>query len=162
MQLLIMRHATAEEDGPDGSDASRRLTARGREEAAAVGRLMRLCELRPDSILSSSRVRAFDTALLVAKELRPPADVAVWEPLTSGCDLEDLRRLCVDLAGSEMILLTGHEPDTSRLIRQMTGAAIQMKKGMLASVDLPAAGCGWLRWVWPASHARKIIASRDR
>jgi phosphohistidine phosphatase SixA len=50
-------------------------------------------------------------------------------------------------------VLVGHDPDFSSTASTLTGAAIELRKGAIARIDLPdshaAAGEGVLRWLIP-------------
>jgi len=69
MQIYLVRHgdAVAEEDA--GSDRDRWLSAKGREHARILGRLLREEKCEPDVILSSPLPRAVQTAELLAQAL---------------------------------------------------------------------------------------------
>ena len=51
------------------------------------------------------------------------------------------------------MVLVGHDPDFSSIASTLTGAAIELRKGAIARIDLadtaPAAGHGALRWLIP-------------
>lgn len=59
-RLILMRHGKAERSSP-GGDFERRLTERGREDAALMGRLLRDEGLVPDLALVSSARRTLET-----------------------------------------------------------------------------------------------------
>ncbi|MDH5752994.1 MAG: histidine phosphatase family protein [Deltaproteobacteria bacterium] len=67
--LYVMRHANAEQRGPDGTDFSRRLTPQGQAEARSQGEMMRDKGLLPDLIKCSAGARALETAREVAQVL---------------------------------------------------------------------------------------------
>jgi len=72
MRLYLLRHAEAEILA--ASDAARRLTSKGEEQAARVGKFCAKHEITPAVILSSPVVRARQTADLVASKL-PDAEL---------------------------------------------------------------------------------------
>jgi phosphohistidine phosphatase SixA len=51
------------------------------------------------------------------------------------------------------VVLVGHDPDFSSIASTLTGAAIELRKGAIARIDLadtaPSAGSGALRWLIP-------------
>ncbi|HZI98950.1 MAG TPA: histidine phosphatase family protein, partial [Actinomycetales bacterium] len=59
-RLLLIRHAKAAPDD-DGGDHGRGLTARGRRDAAAIGRWLADNDLVPDLVLCSDARRARET-----------------------------------------------------------------------------------------------------
>ncbi|HMD56025.1 MAG TPA: histidine phosphatase family protein [Solirubrobacteraceae bacterium] len=145
-QLWVLRHAEAEPHGTR-ADAERRLTARGRRQARAAGLALARLQAGFDAVLFSPKVRARQTAELAA-ERWPQAKRAVLAahpPLAGGFDAASARE-AFELAASERgarasgrVLLVGHEPDLSNVVAELTGGAIDLKKGGLAVVRLDGA-----------------------
>jgi phosphohistidine phosphatase len=124
--IYLLRHGDAEEGS--GDNAARRLTLKGERQAEAAGRALMALSDKPDTCLTSPKVRAADTARLACEALG-------LEPATS----EDLRGGPFDstalAAGREGALLVGHEPDFSNEVARLTGAKVKLRKGGLAVVD---------------------------
>jgi phosphohistidine phosphatase len=124
--IWLLRHAAAEGDADD--DAARRLTEKGERQARAAGAALAKLEVRFDACLTSPKVRAVQTAQIVAEALG--MEVEETEALRGGdFDLGELT------AGRGEVLLVGHEPDFSRAVQLATGARIDLKKGGLAVID---------------------------
>jgi phosphohistidine phosphatase len=126
MRLLLLRHGDAEPG--DGDDDARRLTPKGERQAVAAGEALVVLGIGLDACLSSSRVRAAETARLVCGP--------------TGIDFEltdELRGGRIDApalaAGRGAVLLVGHEPDLSDEVARLTGGRVKLKKGGLAIVD---------------------------
>jgi phosphohistidine phosphatase len=68
MRLHLVQHGDA---APEAADPARPLSARGRREVAAVARLLAAAGVRPARILHSGKLRAADTAALLAAGLAP-------------------------------------------------------------------------------------------
>ena len=138
MDVYILRHGKAEDAGPGIVDADRRLTKKGREEAAAAGRWIAEQELRFDLIAASPLLRAQETAALVAEVLDIQNRLVLWNVLAPGGNTDAVCRLISKHPGISSILLVGHEPLLSSLIsRIITGdenAGIVMSKGALAKI----------------------------
>lgn len=162
MQLLVVRHGIAETFGPDGSDASRRLTPEGIEKTRAAAKGLAFIGPRPAAILTSPRVRAAQTADIIGQVF----DVVpqVLKSLGDGSPariLEDLTRHRKDA-----VCIVGHEPVLSRLIELACGAAlpggfVEMKKAGCACVDLTfsehgLAQPGRLLWLATPRMLRKM------
>jgi phosphohistidine phosphatase len=134
----------------EGDDDLRPLTSKGRKQADRLGRF--LCEhgVRPDVIVSSPKVRALQTAEIVAAELG--MTVRNDSRLASGFGKRELWALLDDLGAREPMLV-GHDPDFSQLLGYLIDAAgLSMRKGALATVDLETRlgdGEGVLRWLLP-------------
>src|SRR5436309_1582525 len=66
MHIYLVRHGDAVPEEDAGSDRDRWLSARGREAARVLGRLLREQNIEPDAILCSPLPRAVQTAELLA------------------------------------------------------------------------------------------------
>ena len=75
--------------------------------------------------------------------------------LGASVELGDLAGLLGENGDVRRVVLVGHDPDFSTLASSLTGAAIELKKGAIARIDLgdagPRAGGGVLRWLVPPS-----------
>lgn len=139
-QLWLLRHADAEPHGTR-PDPERMLTERGERQAAAAGAALERIRARFDAILVSPKARAAQTAQLAA-EHAPVAlqgELEAHKPLSSGYDvtqaLDDLARV----SANGHLLVVGHEPDFARVIGDLTGAVVDLKKCGLAVVRLQGA-----------------------
>lgn len=135
MLLYLLRHGIAEDHGPEGTDASRRLTPEGVEKTrrAMIG-LARLIE-PPDLILTSPKVRARQTAEIAAKSLG--GELRVWDLLA--CEKPAAIAAGLVGYGVESLMLVGHEPTLGELVvRLATG-------GQSGRVEMKKAGCACLR-----------------
>ncbi|GAA0649675.1 SixA phosphatase family protein [Brevundimonas lenta] len=108
-RLILMRHAEAERASGSGRDRDRNLSARGRADAALMGRALAARGVRPDLALVSPANRTRQTWELVHDAL---GDVQVREdePLYNG-SADTLRRhiqAAEDEAGS--LLVVAHNP----------------------------------------------------
>ncbi len=140
-QLWLLRHAEAEPHGTR-TDAERRLTERGREQARAAGVAIERMRVTFDVVLFSPRVRARQTAELAAEGWgeEQQARMAVHPPLSGGFDAAQALDAIGAVPADGRLLLVGHEPDLSRVVGELTGARADVKKGGLAIVRLEGAG----------------------
>jgi phosphohistidine phosphatase len=164
VELYLVRHAIAERRDaarwPD--DAERPLTDAGRKKFVAVGRGLRRLGITVDAVLTSSYVRAWQTAEILRDEASWPAPTPCTE-LEPGAQ----PRAMIDVLGGRSessLALVGHEPQLSSLAALvLTGsdddAQIELKKGGVIYVhcaDPPAAGAGVLRWSAPPKLLRSL------
>jgi phosphohistidine phosphatase len=152
MELYLLRHAHAGDPAKwTGDDGDRPISAKGRGQAERLGRLLAAIEFEPDAILTSPKVRAEQTARIVADALG--RKVATSERLTSGFDLDALRLLVDEAGAPERLMVVGHDPDFSELVADLCAtAAVTLRKGALARVDIDGPiepGAGELRWLVP-------------
>lgn len=131
--LWILRHGEAE---PHDSkpDPERALTPRGEQQSRDAGAALAALAVELASVWTSPKVRGRDTALLACASLG--ADPVEHQPLYAGFDAEDARELLATADDGDAILVVGHEPDLSQVVRDLTGARIDLKKGGVAAVRL--------------------------
>jgi phosphohistidine phosphatase len=116
-QLILLRHAKAEKDGP--SDHERELAPAGRRDATEVGRRLRAAGLSPDLAIVSPSTRTRQTWQRVAAELRSSAqerfEPALYDNEADG--VLELVRAVPDDVGT--LLLVGHNPSVEELASQL-------------------------------------------
>jgi|BarGraNGADG00212_2_1021979.scaffolds.fasta_scaffold01575_7 phosphohistidine phosphatase len=139
MDLYFLRHGLAGHASQwKGDDWDRPLTEEGqarlRQEAATMARL----ELVPEVVLSSPLLRALETAQIVAPYLTNAPRVSVDKRLAPGFGPKQLAQILEAYAGSQSLMLVGHEPDFSQTIGHLIGGGqVVCKKGGLAWVEVP-------------------------
>jgi phosphohistidine phosphatase len=170
MTLYVLRHAQAEDLAPGGEDYERPLTQAGcdRTREAAVG--MRALGLKFDVILSSPKVRAVETASLVAAAYDKEPGPELIEALAA--DEIPAERAVAALAPYFMlkhVLIVGHEPQLSAICSLiLTGKAdllkMNLKKGGCVAIELPnradRAGAELL-WMMSQRQLRRIRKKGD-
>ena len=153
MLLHLLRHAHAGDPFTfKGPDAERPLTEKGQGQARRLGRFLADRRFVTDLVLTSPKVRARETAEIVAGHLAMP--VVVDERLGGGLDLAALEQLLRDQHDPVRPILVGHDPDFSELLGELLGIPpVPMRKGALARVDVSGrtvvAGRGLLRYLLP-------------
>jgi phosphohistidine phosphatase len=137
MQLVLFRHGIAEAREANVPDADRALTKKGlkRTKAAAAG-LTTLID-PPEAILTSPKVRAYQTAELAGEALAQ--DVTQWD-LLAEADAEELAHALKQRAEASLVLV-GHEPTFSELIELLCygrrHGQTELKKAGCAILDAP-------------------------
>lgn len=117
--LYLLRHAKAAASGPGIKDHDRPLTAEGRNDAAALGALLRQRRIRPDLVLCSSALRARETWSGLAAGLDDAPELAVEADLYICGWPQLLRRLRAVRADS--VLVIAHNPDVQVLALTLAG-----------------------------------------
>lgn len=151
IQLHLLRHAHAGDSAEwSGPDAARPLSGKGRRQAERLGAFLASVGFRPDAIVTSPKLRAAQTADVVATALG--LTVQTDNRLAIGFGLAELRALLDELDAARPVLV-GHDPDFSDLLSTLCGtSSVPMKKGALARIDMRppvGAGAGTLRWLIP-------------
>ena len=149
MQLYFLRHGrSVGRSAWNGPDAERPLTEEGRgalaHEAATLVRL----GLKPDVIVSSPLARARETAEILASGLGAGDSIVVDDRVAEGFGVKRLGKVLRDHADAKRVMLVGHEPDLSTIIRKLTGGRVVCSKGSLARVDVAAADTDRGELVW--------------
>ena len=158
MELGLLRHAPAGDPTTwNRPDDIRPLTDKGRGQAERLGRLLASAGFVPDAMLTSPRVRAVQTAELVADHLDVP--VRTDPRLGSFLDLGALEAILDDAGAPVRPILVGHDPDFSDLLVLLTGSpGLRLRKGAFALLDVErplAAGSAELRWLVPPDLLRR-------
>jgi phosphohistidine phosphatase len=163
MNLYIMRHAEAEDEAQSGGDEARALTLRGRERTRDAAGGLRALGLRFDAILSSSLLRAAETAELVADEYANNPPPQVLPALSPQIPAREALAALSPFARHGEVLAVGHEPQLSKLVGLLltsSGAvAIRLKKGGCVALAVSKAiepGAAELRWMLTQRQLRKL------
>ncbi|HEV2784927.1 MAG TPA: histidine phosphatase family protein [Solirubrobacteraceae bacterium] len=133
-QLWLLRHGEAEPHDAR-PDPDRRLTERGEEQSRAAGRALAALDISFQLVLSSPRVRALDTARLACEALGHER-VVIDEALSSDFSLENALDLAAGAGEDKRVLFVGHNPDFEQVLHELTGAAVDLKKGGVAAVRM--------------------------
>ena len=137
MNLLLIRHATADAHGLPGGDFVRSLIPKGQRQARQVGRFLKAQNLIPDLALASPVLRARETAEILAEEGCPKPVIESWlacgmRPETALHELSAYKEL-------RSVAIVGHEPDFLILVEHILGAqsgTILVKKTSIISLTL--------------------------
>lgn len=142
--LLLMRHAKSDWAGEYGSDHERPLNERGTRSARLMGRLLDGIDLVPDLVLTSTATRARETARLAveAGSWRCPI---IEEPGLYGGSPDSVLELASGVVGADRLMLVGHEPVWSSVVRQISSRRIEMKTATVIVVAVPIGSWDRLR-----------------
>ncbi len=133
--LYILRHGKSDWNASYGRDHERPVAPRGRRAARRVGRLLE-AQGWPDHVLSSSAVRARNTAEIALKQASQPPTLEIC-PELYGAGPEEVLHTLAEKAQGNSTLTAGHEPTCSGLVRLLTGATCRFPTAALARIDLP-------------------------
>lgn len=109
MDLILWRHAEAEDGGPGMPDGKRRLTARGEKQAHDLAKWLQPRLPKKTRVLVSPAVRTQQTAHALALPFEVEPRIGV------GADTADLLAAAGWPAQPGAILLVGHQPVLGRL-----------------------------------------------
>lgn len=166
MNLYLMRHANAgvPRESP-ALDAKRALVKEGKDQCMLMARVLSALKVQIDVIVSSPLKRAMQTAQFVGTELGYESKVEISPALGLDANFSAFQNLLAKYADREGVLMVGHNPNLfqylGRLITGNGGAAIRMRKGSIARIDLDRHP-PILRWLIDPRMARQIYASAAR
>ena len=150
MKLYFLRHGKADWPNWGKPDDERPLTEDGKEQVAAVAKLLAQLEIAP-AIVTSPLPRASQTAEIAGKYLTQK--VRIDPLLRPGFDAGELRKLLKDFSGKSLMVV-GHEPDFTQTLFQLTGGRTKLSKAGVALVELDTTSMkGELRWLVPPKFA---------
>jgi len=158
-----MRHANAgiPRDNPI-LDAKRGLVKDGKEQCMLMALVLSALKVQVDVIVSSPLKRALQTAQFVGTEMGYEAKVEISKALAPDADYAAFMQMLSKYGDREGVLAVGHNPNAfqflGRLITGNGGAAIRMRKGSVARVDLDRHP-PLLQWLIDPRMARSIYGS---
>jgi phosphohistidine phosphatase len=126
MDLILWRHAEAEDGGPELPDEKRRLTPRGEKQAHDIAKWLKPRLPKRTRILVSPATRTQQTAHALAMPFEVEPDIA------TGADAADLVAAANWPKGTTAVLLVGHQPtlgQTAALLMTGTAADWSIRKG---------------------------------
>ena len=126
MDLILWRHAEAQEPEGDMTDLDRTLTRRGDKQAARMAAWLDRQLPEGTRILASPAVRTVQTARALQRKFRP------HDELLPGAAPEALLRVASGPDGKGPLLVVGHQPTLGETISRVLGLAepeCSVKKG---------------------------------
>ena len=152
IELYFLRHAHAgDPEAWAGDDETRPLSDKGEKQAERLGTFLAGVGFKPDAIVTSPKLRAAQTAEIVARHLG--IQISFDDRLAGAFEVETLETLLRDAGDPVRPVVVGHDPDFSDVLAELSGTSrLPMPKGALARVDIERplrAGGGTLHWLVP-------------
>jgi phosphohistidine phosphatase len=143
MNLYILRHASAGLRRTNPLlDSKRPLDKEGKKHCLQLAHVLNALDIQFDLIISSPLKRCLQTASLVGTETGYEAQILHSTALAPEASLKDFQKLLREYAGSDNLLVVGHNPNLTNflgsLIVPASGpeAKVRLRKGSLARVVL--------------------------
>jgi phosphohistidine phosphatase len=108
-RLMLLRHAKTERAEPGQRDRDRKLTKRGRDDAAVIGAYMARHGLTPDLALVSPAKRTQETWALAAPAFAKAPRLLVEERIYNATT-EALFKIISEARGAHWLVVVGHNP----------------------------------------------------
>ncbi len=147
-RIVLVRHATAVDVGPKGSDFHRRLKKRGRREAAIMADRVATTLPAPDVLITSPADRAIETAHAFAERLGVAGDrLVVREQLYGGLLPDEFLALVHEVDNAHAsIMIFGHDPSFSEFAAYLVpGFSESIPKAGVVVIDLERKTWGAVR-----------------
>lgn len=154
MRVYLCQHgkATSKKENPE-----RPLTDEGRQEVTRVGRRLSAAEIRPGAIWHSGKLRAEETARVLARQVAPEIEIREHEGLSPTDDPQRTRE-ALENEGEGDVLLVGHLPHLSRLCSLLIAGDAELEPVAFRNggvMCLESEGGAWqLRWYLVPELAR--------
>lgn len=135
--LILVRHATAEDQSFRMKDFDRNLNAKGLSEAEAMGKWMASEKITADLLMTSPAFRASKTAEIIGKALGfDKAALISRSEIYDGGPKAYLHAVNKAQANVASVMLFGHNPDITYFAEYLSGADLgSMKKGAIAVIE---------------------------
>ncbi|MEI6713576.1 MAG: histidine phosphatase family protein [Verrucomicrobiota bacterium] len=149
MKLLLVRHADA--DVPAETDAARPLSEKGHKQAQQVANFLKSYPLAPQLVLSSTAIRAAETAQPIARALGIDVIPCGWA--RPGMLPDEAIQELQPYARFKELVLVGHQPDlallTARLIGLPQPARVHVRKASIIHLNLTSPSSALLEALIP-------------
>ncbi len=160
MEIYLVRHgaAYAKEEDPE-----RHLNNDGVNQCHLTGRALRRLDIQFDLIVSSPKVRASQTAEIIAKEVGySREEIKITETLEPTALPKDTISYLNDFIGIKRLMLAGHLPLlghlASELLSNTSEISLYFEPGAVCQINIgqPHALTGDFRWFLTPEHLRLI------
>lgn len=161
--LLIMRHAKSSWKEQELPDHDRPLKKRGRKDIVSMAKILKKKTLVPDLILSSSAVRAKDTATLMVEKLDYKGELELVDDLYMAEPETYIQKIATVPDRVETLLVVGHNPGLEGLVMTLGDKIISLPTGSIAKIylfidhwsELTSETQGEINHVWVPEDYRK-------
>jgi len=153
--LYLVRHAKAEDRTAFLSDHDRELVPAGIMASAQIGRHLAGQGVKPDCLVSSTAIRAKDTAKVVGEQLGIDAEAIVLdEAMFGGGPKAYLAAVNRSSEECQSLMLFGHNPDISYFAEYLTHADVgSMDKGAVITIEFDD-----LRWAEVSGRTGRLVS----
>ncbi len=130
MKLYFMRHGKAVDAPLADNDFDRALTDKGAKRVRRMSQWMGRMGILPAAIFASPRVRAQQTAKILAEVMGK--SILTREEINFDFHADYIETLVTGYGHDAEIVFVGHNPSMSDVVRRITGANINMEVGSVA------------------------------
>jgi phosphohistidine phosphatase len=131
-KLLLMRHAKSSWDDTNIPDHERPLKKKGRKDAERMGKMLKSKELEPDLIISSTALRAKQTAEIVAESCKCKKEIIFLDSLYMAEPSDILHAIEKNAKDKKTILVIGHNPGLEAFLQIANGKVESLPTASIA------------------------------
>lgn len=135
--LFLMRHAKSSWKEPNLPDFQRPLNKRGKKDAPLMGKHLKAQNLVPQTILSSSAVRARQTVESLSEAAGFNGEIIFLDQLYMAEADEYLRALREVPDSIDRVMVVGHNPGLETLLQILTNQIHALPTAVIARLALP-------------------------
>lgn len=138
MKVHLIRHAEAVTRTALLPDEYRALTCRGRKKFRQVAASLKKSDFNPDLIITSSKIRAVQTADILAEGLQFNSDIIISPALSSDPGVSELAKIVSASHGADELVIVGHEPALGMIVSELLALSppCQLSKGSVVSMKI--------------------------
>ena len=138
VRVHFIRHAQAVTRSTQLADEYRALTCRGRKRFRQVAACLKKTDFNPDLIITSCKIRAVQTADILAESLLFNSDIMISTELSTMHDITVIEKILTTANECEEIVIIGHEPYLGRIVSSLLNLAppCQLSKGSTVSLNI--------------------------
>ncbi|MCA9912932.1 MAG: phosphohistidine phosphatase SixA [Anaerolineae bacterium] len=159
MKLYFVRHGKA--SSVASSDEMRPLTHQGADDVRRMGRFLEKIGVQPTRIYTSPRLRALQTANIIADSLGVQAHVD--DACNFHFSIRHLPELVAGMGEEDEVMFVGHNPSMSEIVKATCGAEVDLSTGAVACVTKiypqAKANSGTLKWLLTPKTVEAIADS---
>ncbi|MDR4489826.1 MAG: histidine phosphatase family protein [Candidatus Nitrosocosmicus sp.] len=153
--LLILRHAKSSWKNKKLNDHDRPLNKRGRKESVKMGEYLKNMDLIPDTIITSSALRAIETTTLLCRQSGYNGIVEVNFSFHEGNTTSYIQAITTSHEDKDRILIVGHNPTLEQLLNQLTNKTVRLPTCTLVQIKLNVSS--WNRVIHHSGSKPEIV-----
>ncbi|AEB95301.1 MAG: phosphohistidine phosphatase SixA [Metallosphaera sp.] len=132
--LIIVRHGESEPQNEGTSDKDRQLVKKGVKQMKRIAEFLEEMDYEPTQAFTSPLIRAVQSAEVILDEMGLKLKAETLNDLLPDEDPSPLAEKLKMMQGT--VLIVGHEPQLSKLIKSLTSGEVELKRGGLAIVEI--------------------------
>jgi phosphohistidine phosphatase len=135
--LLLMRHAKSSWKATELADHERPLNKRGKKDAPLMGQVLKEHSLVPQQIISSTAIRARQTAETIAEISGFTGEISFLDRLYLAEAEEYLHTLKDIPDQTDRVMIIGHNPGLETLLQILSNKIESLPTAVIARINLP-------------------------